>query len=136
MSRPRLFDPGFLRYLRTLPCCCGCNRAAPSEAAHIRIGFFTMSKKPDDCNAVPLSSWCHRLAPNSQHQNERTFWEIRRIDPFAIAAKLYAEYGGDGGRPRLPKKLKPRKPPAQRTKIRQGKTIWPQKPFASATRKF
>src|SRR5436189_268351 len=64
MSRHRLHDDGFLAYLRTLPCCCGCNRAAPSEAAHIRIGFFAMGKKPDDCNAVPLNAWCHRKAPD------------------------------------------------------------------------
>lgn len=106
MSRPRLHDDGFLEFLRQKPCCCGCGRAAPSQAAHIRIGFFTMGKKPDDKFAVPLNQWCHLDAPDAQHKDEKGFWERRGVDPFDLAARYYAEYGGTGGAPR--KKRKPR----------------------------
>jgi hypothetical protein len=64
-----------------------------------------MGKKPNDCFAVPLNSWCHRLGPDHQHMNEKLFWERRGLDPYEIAAKLYTQYGGDGGHP---KKRKPR----------------------------
>lgn len=106
MARPRLHDDGFLRFLRQKPCCCGCGRPAPSEAAHIRLGFFAMGKKPDDSKAVPLNAWCHRLAPDSQHQGEEEFWERRSVDPFKIAERLYREYGGDGGQPKKRRKRK------------------------------
>lgn len=129
MSRPRLHDDGYLRWLRLQPCCCGCRRQAPSEAAHVRLGFFAMGKKPDDRNAVPLNAWCHRLAPDSQHANEIEFWKRRRADPHEIAAKFYAEYGGKGGRPRLPKNPKPRKPPEQRARIQS-------RPFPKQKRKL
>ena len=129
MSRPRLHDEEFLAYLRALPCCCGCGRAAPSEAAHIRIGFFAMGKKPDDCNAVPLNAWCHRQAPDSQHANERAFWERRNVNPYDIAGHLYRQYGGTGGVPKKSRtKVKPRRPKEKRAKI-------PSRPFPKG-RKF
>lgn len=117
MSRPRLHDPGFLAFLRTQPCCCGCGRAAPSEAAHVRLGFRALGKKPDDRFAVPLYAWCHR-GLGQQHDGEAKFWASRGLDPFEIAARLYAEYGGTGGAPRLKRKtVKPRKPKHLRQKI-------------------
>lgn len=129
MSRPRLHDDGFLAYLRARPCCCGCNRAPPSEAAHIRLGFFAMGKKPDDRDAVPLNAWCHRLAPDSQHANEREFWERRGVNPREIAASYYMAYGGSGGKPKVKRtKTKPRKPKNERQKI-------PSRPFPKG-RKF
>jgi hypothetical protein len=135
VSRPRLHDEGFLAHLRTLPCCCGCNRAAPSEAAHIRIGFFAMGKKPDDCNAVPLNAWCHRQAPDSQHTNERSFWERRGVNPYDIAGDLYRQYGGAGGKPKKRRTIiRPRLPKEERQKIR-GRTQWPKRPFAKITKK-
>lgn len=124
---PRLLDAGYLRFLRKKPCCCGCSRAMPSEAAHVRLGFFGLNVKPHDKDAVPLNAWCHRLAPDAQHQDEAGFWERRGLDPFEIAAKLYAEYGGDGGRPRKPRTtIKPRLPKEKRTKI-QSRGFGPQK---------
>ena len=114
MPRPRLHDDGFLAFLRKLPCACGCGRPSPSDPAHIRIGFFAMQKKPDDRFAVPLNRWCHDL----QHGNEKEFWQSRGMDPFEIAARLYAEYGGTGGKPKKKRAPKPRKPKAQRSKIK------------------
>ena len=77
-----------------------------------------MAKKPDDRFCVPLNAWCHR-GPGQQHDGEAEFWRQRGLDPFAIAERLYAEYGGTGGAPRVKrKKVKPRKPPHMRQKIR------------------
>lgn len=124
---PRLLDSGFLAFLRTKPCCCGCNRAPRSEAAHIRLGLFAKGMKPHDRHAVPLNRWCHRDGPDNQHENENLFWEKRNLDPFEIAAKLYAEYGGTGGTPRKPRTtIKPRLPKEQRAKI-QSRGFGPQK---------
>lgn len=125
--QPRLLDPGFLAFLRTKPCCCGCRRAAPSQAAHIRIGLFAGQMKPHDRDAVPLNQWCHLDAPDAQHKDEKGFWKRRRMDPFKIAARFYAEYGGDGGHPRRPRKPKPRRPRHQRAKIQTAKKPWPKR---------
>lgn len=100
MSRPRLRDGGFLRFLRARSCAV-CGRAPPCEAAHIRIGFFAMGKKPDDKHATPLCQTCHREQHN---MNESEFWKERGLDPFMIAKKLYEEYGGRGGSPLKKKK--------------------------------
>lgn len=123
--RPRLYDPGFLAFLRKKPCC-ACGRAAPSEAAHIRMTRLAidkpttgMGRKPDDKYAVPLCAWCHRESPESQHNvgDESTFWKWYEIDPFELSARLYDEYGGDGGHPRKRRPIKPRLPKHQRQKI-------------------
>lgn len=117
MSRPRLHDPGFLAFLRTRCCCiCANGRVENIEAAHIRIGFLALCKKPDDRYAVPLCSYHHRL----QHSmNETGFWALYGEDPFAIAAELYRRYGGTGGKPRQKRAtVKPRKPKHLRQKIR------------------
>jgi hypothetical protein len=109
-----LHDVGFLRFLRKKPCCI-CGREGETEAAHIRIGFRAMAKKPDDRFATPLCGYHHR----EQHSmGEQYFWEEDHdLDPFAIAARLYAEYGGTGGKPKKKRAAKPRKPKSQRAKI-------------------
>lgn len=134
---PRLLDPGFLAFLRKKPCCCGCRRAAPSEAAHIRIGLFAGQMKPHDRHALPLNAWCHREAPDNQHKDEKGFWARRNVDPFALADAYYAEYGGTGGKAKKTRTIiRPRLPKEERTKIRSAKTKWPKRRFASNTRKF
>lgn len=119
---PRLHDPGFLRFLRTKPCCiCG----APAEAAHIRIGLFAGAMKPHDKHATPLCPRHHRDGPESQHAfgNEAEWWKRHDKDPFVIAARLYAEYGGTGGKPRKRRTtIRPRLPKEKRVKI-------PSRPF-------
>lgn len=137
--QPRALDPGFLAFLRNKPCCfCGC--PPKSEAAHIRYSAPEagkinpgMQRKPDDRHAVPLCSWCHRDAPDSQHNtgNERAWWKIREIDPLELAARLYAEYGGTGGTTAKPKRRKrtstrPKGFGAVKRKI-QGRTTWPKR---------
>ena len=113
-KHPRMYDRPFLDWLKLKPCC-ACYKAPPSDPAHIRIGLFAMNMKPDDAKATPLCRSCHR----AQHAfgNESEWWRLAGLDPFKIAAKLYAEYGGTGGKPRGPRKIKPRKPKGQRAKI-------------------
>ena len=113
MSRPRLLDPGYLAFLHTKPCCiCGAHEI---EAAHIRIGFFGLGKKPDDRYATPLCAGHHR----EQHsENETAFWSRYGRNPWDIAQRLYREYGGDGGKPRRKRTIiKPRLPKERRAKI-------------------
>lgn len=131
--QPRLLDPGFLAFLRTKPCCTCGRRPLPEKptgihAAHIRIGLFAKGMKPHDKHAVPMCSWCHLDGPEAQHSmNESEFWEMWKIDPFELAAKLYDEYGGTGGTARKPRTtIKPRLPRHQRQKI-HGRGFGPQK---------
>jgi hypothetical protein len=118
---PRLYDTGFLEFLRRQPCCiCGVTRNV--EAAHIRIGFLATRMKPHDKHAVPLCAPHHRTGEGgvvAQHSmSETEWWGAHRLDPFAIAERLYAEYGGDGGQPKVKRKTtKPRKPKHLRAKI-------------------
>lgn len=118
---PRLHDKGFLEFLHTKPCCvCGARKSI--EAAHIRMGLTGLGRKPDDRCCTPLCSSCHRL----QHKaDERTFWASFGKDPFAIAAKLYAEYGGTGGKAKGPRKIKKRGPRSERVRIISSKRPWP-----------
>jgi hypothetical protein len=100
-DRGRERDTGYLAFLRRQPCAC-CGHPAPSDAAHIRMASPERGKrptgmqvKPSDKFAVPLNRSCHM----TQHSgSEARFWSDRRLDPFAIADRLYAEYLGKGAR--------------------------------------
>lgn len=126
---PRKLDPGYLAFLRKQPCCV-CHRVGaffnPIDPAHIRIGLFAMQMKPDDAKCTPLCREDH----DAQHAfgDEQAWWHLTGLDPFEVAAKLYAEYGGTGGSAKPPRKIKPRKPVGQRTKIK-GRTSWPKRSF-------
>ena len=94
-DRGRERDNGYLAFLRRQPCSC-CGRAAPSDAAHIRMASPERGKlptgmqvKPSDRFAVPLNRRCHE----SQHSmSEARFWSERGLDPFEIADRLFAAY--------------------------------------------
>ena len=74
---------GFIRQLS----CVACGKAAPSEAAHVRIGTDSgVGMKPGDRYAVPLCTTCHA----KQHRiGELTFWSALRIDPVNVALRLW-----------------------------------------------
>jgi hypothetical protein len=118
---PRLHDPGYLAFLRKRHCLT-CGKLPPVDPAHIRMAsvlhqkrYVGMAEKPDDRWCVPLCRACH----DAQHAiGERVFWSIAGRDPFMHAVLLYKEYGGTGGRPKAPRKLRPRKPKQKRIKIR------------------
>lgn len=128
-------DPAHLAFVRTQPCCCGCRRAAPTEAAHVRMtrpGVAKrptgMAEKPSDRWTVPLSAWCHREGPDAQHRSsEAVFWESRGVDPFAIADRLWLASGAatrhaDGPAPRSRK-------PRPRPIAAKVKRKWSSRPF-------
>ena len=146
---PRIKDPGFLEFTRTLPCCV-CGTIGMSQAAHIRMANASLKKlpsgmqeKPDDIWCVPLCGprlgrfpaviGCHA----EQHaMNERDFWDRSGFDPFVIAAWNYAKYQSSkpqkaagersASRPRKPKEAaKSRHEPRQRTKIAKRANPWP-----------
>lgn len=122
--QPRLLDAGYLAWLRKRSCTI-CGTVHMIEAAHIRFGLTGIGRKPDDARAVPLCAVCHRIGPASQHAtgDEQAWWARHGIDPLKLAAKLYAEYGGDGGKPKGPQKIKPRKPREARAKVPAGRKL-------------
>ena len=75
-----------LAFVRQLPCV-ACGKAAPSDAAHVRIGTDGgVGRKPGDRYAVPLCAICHA----KQHRvGELTFWSALRVDPLNVALRLW-----------------------------------------------
>lgn len=98
VSRGRERDNGFLAFLRRQPCVT-CGAAAPNDAAHLRMACREIGKpstgmqvKPSDRFAVPLCRTCH----TTQHSgSEARFWSERGLNPFDIAARLFAQYRGE-----------------------------------------
>lgn len=96
-DRGRERDNGFLAFLRRQPCVT-CGAHAPNDAAHIRMACREIGKpstgmqvKPSDRFAVPLCRTCH----TTQHSGaESRFWSERGLNPFDIAARLFAQYQG------------------------------------------
>lgn len=73
-----------------------------------------LQAKPDDKWAVPMCCEHHR----EQHMmNEMSFWWRANRNPITIAQQLYTEYGGNGGRAKGPRKIRPRPPRELRKKI-------------------
>lgn len=105
--QPRERDPGFLAFLRRLPCIAGvmglegCQGA--TQAAHIRFSDADkgrrnpgMQSKSSDKFATPLCA-AHHL--HDQHlRKEQKFWAEVGVDPGDLAAALHAAYlAGDDG---------------------------------------
>ena len=98
MKRPRQAAPNHLRFVHGLPCLvCG----KPGEAAHIRMGSVRhgrrgtgVGERPSDLWTVPLCPAHHREGPDAQHgANETAWWAAHGIDPFVVAALLWAHTG-------------------------------------------
>lgn len=121
---PREHDEKYLKWLRRQPCCCGCQKAAPSDAAHIRAGSLRHDKrqsglgeKPHDRWAVPLNRSCHIR----QHAfgSELEWWSAHGVgDPFRLCQQYCAAYGGAGGVERKRRAVKTRLPKERRTPIK------------------
>lgn len=96
---PRVECPAFLAFVRRKPCC-ACGAPAPSQAAHVRFSDAAsgnvnpgVGAKPSDRFCVPLCAGCHLDDPGAQHRvGERKFWARVGIDPYALAATLYAQF--------------------------------------------
>ena len=96
--QPRLRDPGYLKWLRTQRCACGCLQGPPCDAAHLRANSWTYGKdvagagsKPDDRWALPLKH-AHHMEQHD-HGHELGWWAARGVkDPFALCLEYYARY--------------------------------------------
>ena len=82
-------NPGYLQWIRTLPCSvCRTRRAV--EAAH--TGPHGLSQKSSDLSAIPLCGKHHRTGDDSYHKlGPRKFAEVHRLDLRAIVAGLSAK---------------------------------------------
>ena len=132
---PRLRDPVHLAFVRSQPCCvCGSTRNV--EAAHLKLRLPEagkempgMQEKADDRWTTPLCHYHHQSGIQAQHRvGEHVFWfEIHGRNPFEIATRLWTASGG-AERAKCPRvmksrKIKARKPPAQRKKIPASRKI-------------
>ena len=95
-------NPGYLRWIRTLPCSV-CRTTKAVEAAH--TGPHGLSQKSSDLSTIPLCAKHHRTGDDSYHQlGPRKFAEVHQLNIRAIAARLSAkpliqvESGGFVGR--------------------------------------
>jgi len=82
-------NPGYLRWIRTLPCSvCRTRRAV--EAAH--TGPHGLSQKSSDLSAIPLCGKHHRTGDDSYHKlGPRKFAEAHQLDLRGIVAGLSAK---------------------------------------------
>lgn len=128
--QPRVEDPAYLAYLRTLPCLI-CARPGPNDPAHLRSAALQygkrltgMAEKSDDRWALPLCRHHHA----EQHRNNELRWWARYgiPDPFAVAMNLYASRPASRPqveRPRKAPKVRVRKPAAERAKVAAGRPL-------------
>lgn len=142
--QPRIEDPAYLAYVRTLPCLvCGYPRSDP---AHLRSAsrqygkrLTGMAEKPDDRWVLPLCRTHH----DDQHRNNEMLWWARHgiSDPFAVAVALYASRpGADRQRVERPRRSKPvtrlpkaeRKPVGKSRPMPQRKAEWPSRKITTA----
>ena len=104
--QPRERDPGFLAFLRRLPCAAGLmgrpGCSGPVQAAHVRYSAAGKGRNPGmgsknhDRHANPLCE-AHHL--HDQHtRSEVAFWADLGVDAYDLSAALYAAYqaGEDG----------------------------------------
>ena len=81
--------PGYLEWIRTLPCSV-CRTTRAVEAAH--TGPHGLSQKSSDLSAIPLCARHHRTGDDSYHKlGPREFAEVHRLNIPAIVAHLNAK---------------------------------------------
>lgn len=129
-KEPRQRDERHLKFIRGMECCLPfCKREA--EPAHLRMDNLAIGKeptgkgeKPHDKFCVPVCPYHHRIGLDCQHNsNEREWWDLRGIDPWAIAARLWIESGGaaralEPKPAKRPRKIKARDRDAPKRKIK------------------
>jgi hypothetical protein len=81
--------PGYLEWIRTLPCSV-CHTARAVEAAH--TGPHGLSQKSSDLSAIPLCARHHRTGYDSYHKlGPRKFAEVHQLNIRAIVGRLSAK---------------------------------------------
>ena len=79
-------NPGYLQWIRTLPCSV-CRTTRAVEAAH--TGPHGLSQKSSDLSAIPLCVRHHRTGDDSYHKlGPRKFAEVHQLNIRAIVARL------------------------------------------------
>ena len=82
-------SPGYLQWIRTLPCCV-CRTTRTVEAAH--TGPRGLSQKSSDLSAIPLCTRHHRTGDDSYHKlGPRRFAEVHQLNIRAMVARLSAK---------------------------------------------
>jgi hypothetical protein len=82
-------SPGYLEWIRTLPCSV-CRRTRSIEAAH--TGPHGLSQKSSDLSAIPLCARHHRSGEDSYHKlGPRKFAEVHQLKIPAMVARLSAK---------------------------------------------
>ena len=82
-------NPGYLKWIRTLPCSV-CRTTRQIEAAH--TGPHGISQKSSDLSAIPLCRKHHRTGDDSYHKlGPRRFAEVHHLNIQAIVARLSAK---------------------------------------------
>ena len=82
-------SPGYLEWIRTLPCSV-CHRTRGVEAAH--TGPHGLGQKSSDLSAIPLCARHHRTGDDSYHKlGPRKFAEVHQVNLPAIVARLSAK---------------------------------------------
>ena len=82
-------NPGYLRWIRTLPCSV-CRTTRTVEAAH--TGRHGLNQKSSDLSAIPLCVRHHRIGDDSYHKlGPRKFAEVHQLNIRAIVARLSAK---------------------------------------------
>jgi hypothetical protein len=82
-------NPGYLRWIRTLPCSV-CRTTRAVEAAH--TGPHGLSQKSADLSAIPLCARHHRTGDDSYHKlGPRKFAEVHHLNIRVIVARLSAK---------------------------------------------
>lgn len=83
-------DPGYLHFIRTLPCAC-CDSRRGIEAAH--QGPHGMGQKASDLSAIPLCQLHHRRGPKAYHKlGPVAFAETHQLDVTGLIVRLNAAY--------------------------------------------
>ena len=79
-------NPGYLRWIRSLPCAV-CRTTYAVEAAH--TGPHGLGQKSSDLSAIPLCGKHHRTGDDSYHRlGPRRFAEAHDLDIRATVARL------------------------------------------------
>jgi hypothetical protein len=82
-------NPGYLRWIRSLPCSV-CRTTRGVEAAH--TGPHGLSQKSSDLSAIPLCPTHHRTGDDSYHRlGPRRFAEVHQVNIRALVARLSAK---------------------------------------------
>ena len=86
----RIRSPVHLAWIRTVPCSIPGCRGIRIEAAHLRCAEpGAMGLKPGDDKVTPLCAAHH--AQQHAAGDEAAWWAGKRIDPVALAARLWSQ---------------------------------------------